>query len=192
MTSNDVVVRVVEALERQGISYMLVGSYSSNAYGIARSTQDADFVLQADDRPMTPLFAALSPLLRFDPQMRLETVTMTSRWVGQDERTGFKVELFLVTGDPHDAERFARRHRQPFLGTTAFLPTAEDVVVQKLRWFHRGRRPKDRQDVVDVLSVQLGRLDLAYVRNWCDRHGSRGLLDQLLADVTAAVGPEVP
>ena len=37
---------VIEALEACGIPYMLVGSYSSNSYGVPCSTQDADFVIE--------------------------------------------------------------------------------------------------------------------------------------------------
>jgi hypothetical protein len=42
--NNEATVSVIDAFEACGIPYMLVGSYASNAYGIARSTQDADFV----------------------------------------------------------------------------------------------------------------------------------------------------
>lgn len=180
--SNNIVLNVIAELERLALPYMLVGSYSSNAFGIARSTQDADFVIEAADRSITPLFAALASVLTFDPQMRLESVTMTSRWVGQDPVSGFKVELFLTTGDPHDVERFGRRQRQPFLGTVAVLPTPEDVVVQKLRWFGRAGRAKDLEDVRNVLAVQVGRLDLDYVRRWCDQHGTRDLFERALVE----------
>ena len=47
--NNEATLSVIEALEACGIQYMLVGSYSSNAYGIPRSTQDADFVIEPGD-----------------------------------------------------------------------------------------------------------------------------------------------
>ena len=37
---------VIDGLEAMGVDYMLVGSFSSNFYGIPRATQDADFVVQ--------------------------------------------------------------------------------------------------------------------------------------------------
>ncbi len=49
--NNEATVPVIEALEACEIPYMLVGSYSSNAYGIARSTQDADFVIELARSP---------------------------------------------------------------------------------------------------------------------------------------------
>jgi hypothetical protein len=46
MSAGEAVLTVIEALEACGITYILVGSYSTNAYGIPRSTQDADFVIE--------------------------------------------------------------------------------------------------------------------------------------------------
>src|SRR5688500_10240005 len=105
---------------------MIVGSYSSNAYGIARSTQDADFVIETGDHSLSPLFELLRDDLHFDPQLTMETVTMTYRYVGRHPQSGFKVELFLTTHDSHDRERFHRRRRHPFLDSMVYLPTPED------------------------------------------------------------------
>ena len=38
MTAADCVIAVAAALDRLGIPFMVVGSFSSNVYGIARST----------------------------------------------------------------------------------------------------------------------------------------------------------
>ena len=188
MTSNDLVMKVVLALEGAGIPYMLVGSYSSNAFGIPRATNDADFVIETGDRPLAPLFDALQPDVQFDPQMQVEMVTMTYRYVGRHANTGFKIELFLVSDDPHDQARFGRRQSQPFLNGRAVLPTPEDVVVQKLRWAARAGRDKDRQDAMNVLAVQAAHLDLQYVRDWSDKLGIRQLLDDLLNDIATRAG----
>jgi hypothetical protein len=42
---NEATARVVDALERLGMEYFLAGSFSSNYYGIPRTTRDADFVI---------------------------------------------------------------------------------------------------------------------------------------------------
>jgi hypothetical protein len=44
----------------------------------------------------------------------------------------------------------------------------------------RANRQKDREDVFMVLATQRGRLDEAYMREWCDRHGTRPVLDEML------------
>jgi hypothetical protein len=183
VTANEIMFRVVDALERANVPHMLVGSYSSNAYGIPRSTQDADFVIELGSNSPDVLADLLRPDLRIDPQLHFETVTGSPRYIATHAASGFTVELFLLTDDPHNRERFARRHRVEIYGRPLWLPTAEDVVVQKLRWYVRAKRSKDIDDVRNVLAVQKGRLDLPYVRAWCDQHGSRAILEDLLAQV---------
>ena len=46
MSIDDVALRVVDALNSGKIPFMLVGGFSSNYYGVPRSTKDADFVVQ--------------------------------------------------------------------------------------------------------------------------------------------------
>lgn len=46
MTSDEAVIAVVDALDSLSIPYMVVGSFSTNLYGLPRSTKDADFVVQ--------------------------------------------------------------------------------------------------------------------------------------------------
>lgn len=43
---NEATARIVEALEKLGVDYLLAGSFSSNFYGISRSTKDADVVAE--------------------------------------------------------------------------------------------------------------------------------------------------
>ena len=61
------------------------------------------------------------------------------------------------------------------LGAETRIPTAEDVVIQKVRW----GRLKDLADALNVLAVQGGRLDFAYIERWCRAHGTLERLDEL-------------
>jgi len=56
------------------------------------------------------------------------------------------------------------------------VATAEDVVVQKLRWAKSGGRSKDFDDVVNVIRRKGGRLDSEYIEKWCRKHGTLDLL----------------
>lgn len=185
MTSRDIVLQVIAALDARQIPYMLVGSFSSNLYGIPRSTKDADLVLQLGDEPISQLMPLLGSEFHLDQQMSFETATFTSRFVIQHPRSAFTVELFLLSSDPHDQERFRRRRQMPFADSSAWLPSAEDVIITKLRWSRSGKRSKDVDDVMNVLAVQQGKLDLAYIRRWCDTHGTRELLEELLTKLPA-------
>jgi hypothetical protein len=92
------------------------------------------------------------------------------------------VEFFEMFDDPFVAEEFRRRQRVfvPMLELETWLPTPEDVVVQKLRW----GRNKDLDDARDILAVQgTESLDMAYIENWCAQHGTTGRLHEALAGI---------
>ena len=152
MTVNDVMLRVVDALERAGIPHMLVGSFSSNLHGIPRSTEDVDFVVEMD----TPLTADFCRMLGedFEPERQLtfETNTGTQRQEFRVNGTDFKVELFRLSDDPFDRQRFQRRQLYETANRRAYFATPEDVIVMKLRW----ARAKDKDDVVMQRGAWIG------------------------------------
>lgn len=175
MTNVEKTAIVVDALNSLDIPYMLTGSLASNLYGIVRATKDADFVVQVDAAGITRIAAQLTEHFTLDPQASFETVTMTYRYVLLSRDGDLKVELFLLSDEPYDQERFRRRTRGIFSGRPAWVPTAEDVILAKLKW----KRRKDLDDVRHVLSVQAGKLDEAYLDDWSERRSSRALLDEL-------------
>jgi hypothetical protein len=179
MTGDDAAFAVLDALEAAGIPYMLVGSYSTNAYGVPRATQDADIVIELGSHSIWELVNRLGPEFHFDPQMTFETVTMTRRHTLQVVGMRFKIELFHLSDDLHDQERFRRRRRFQLPDRQVVLPTVEDVLVTKLRWTVEGKRTKDWEDIRDVITVQGHRIDWDYVYRWAEQHGTRATLDEI-------------
>ena len=78
--------------------------------------------------------------------------------------------------DRHDCERFARRCVVQVLGRSVSVPTAEDVIINKLRWWKLAGRGKDSDDARNVMAVQRAVLDRDYLHRWCRE---LDLLDQL-------------
>jgi hypothetical protein len=183
MSNDELTLQVIDALTGADVPYMLVGSLSSNYYGVVRATKDADFVIELGDRRFSEITERLGPHFRVEPQMSFETVTMTTRRILTVVDNQFQIELFSLSDDEHDRERFRRRRRLNYLGRSIWLPTAEDVIITKLTWLFRNPRGKDRDDVRDVLAVQRDALDFAYIHSWCDRHGTRALLDEIRASI---------
>jgi hypothetical protein len=184
MNLYDLASRVVEALEAEGIPYMLVGALSSSVFGIPRATKDVDIVLQLLTRePLRRLEDRLAEVVKFDPQVTFETLTGSVRHIlTAKTRPPFIVELFELGSDPFVIERFSRRRAtwSHQLNRQVFLPTAEDVIVQKLRW----GRPKDLEDARDVLAVQTpGNLDMDYIKRWCGIHQTSEHLHAMLTEI---------
>lgn len=183
MTPKDGVLTLLETVEAAGMEYVIVGALASGAWGIPRSTKDADFVVACAGPELDAVLRKLPSSYSIDPQARMELFTGTLRWVLHLEGTPFEIEVFLLGADPHHAEIFVRKRRERILmiDREAWIPTAEDLVIQKLRWARR----KDLDDAQNILAVQGGAIDYAYIEAWCARHGT---LDRL-AEVRAAIPP---
>ena len=182
--SPETVVEVIRALNESGAPYILPGSLSRNLYATPRSTQDADFVVEMPPAELEKLFKRLSGFLRREPQMSFETVTGKPQHKFRHEPTKFIVEIFEARmDDPHERARFDRRKRGVVEGTPVLVPTAEDVIIQKLRWLKQIRRKKDREDVRDMLLHLRLDLDWPYLEHWTVKHGSASLLQEVRHEV---------
>jgi hypothetical protein len=182
-SGEDAVGILLDALNALCLEYMVVGSFSSNRYGVPRATKDADFVLRVVAAEREQLHAALSPAFKIDPQFSFEMVTGTWRQIIEVPEIPFTIELFELSSDAHDQSRFARRKKLTLLSRDAWLPTPEDVIIQKLRWSRGARRSKDFDDVVAVMAVQgEAKLDWSYIESWCDGHGTLDLLTEAKAE----------
>ena len=177
MKSSEAVCALLDALATAGIAHMITGGLVSNAYGILRSTQDADIVIQVEGAAFDIFERALPDTLRLDPQISFETITGSRRQIVTLRETPFRIELFFLSNDLHHQERFQRRvwKHLPDLEREAWIATAEDMVIQKVRW----NRDKDRDDARNILAVQGDALDSSYIERWCDAHGTRSRLEEL-------------
>lgn len=183
MMAEDIVLTVSDALNHARIPYMVVGAFVGIYYGITRTTEDADFLLQVHDLDLTSLRHSLGPAFSVDPQTGFESITLGIHYVASHKDSDFAVDLFLLRDDPHDQLSFSRRRLISFDRGQTFIPPPEDFVITKLRWFNRRHANKDIDDARNVLAVQQGHLDLAYIRHWCSQHGTLALLEETLQSI---------
>jgi hypothetical protein len=178
---------VVEALEALGIDYRLGGSVASSLYGVPRSTNDVDLVADVRLEHVEPLCARLRSRYYADPELLRMAVEAGSccNFIHLD--TVYKVDVFVRKRSPYDELAFSRSTRQRLAedsGAREFdVTTAEDIVLRKLAWYRGGGCVAQHQwrDVIGVLQVQRGRLDLDYLRRWGTELGVTDLLERALA-----------
>lgn len=181
MTPQEGVVTLLEMIETSGLEYVIVGALAYGAWGIPRSTKDADFVVGCAGPELDATLRKLPASFTIDPQARMELFTGTLRWILHLEGTPFEIEVFLLGSDPHHAEIFARKRREriPMIDRDAWIPTAEDLVIQKLRWARR----KDLDDALNILAVQGPAIDYAHLEKWCTLHGTLNRLHEVQAGI---------
>ncbi len=172
MTQFEAIVKIVSLCELESIAYMIVGSFSSNFFGIPRATKDADIVIQVSSEQKNRLLEKLPQEMELERQILFEMATNTIKTLIYIPSIAFEIELFDLSDDPFDQTRFDRRINIIFNNISIFLPTPEDVIIQKLRWYKNARRDKDLEDASHVYLVQKDNLDIDYIQKWLIQHGS--------------------
>src|SRR4029077_20245090 len=110
MTVPDVFRRVTAALDQAGIRYMLSGSFASAHYGVPRSTQDIDLVIEATPAELRPFVEALSGNEYYaDLDSALEAHQRQSTFNVIDLATGWKIHLIIRKSRAFSQEEFRRR-----------------------------------------------------------------------------------
>jgi hypothetical protein len=178
---------VADAFEYLKISYLVSGSMASTLYGVTRSTIDADLVADIHLDHVEPLVNALGEEFYADAEMIRDAVSHRSSFNLIHLTTMFKIDVFIQKERPFDRLQMTRRISRVFAtdpDKRAFISTAEDIILVKLEWFRRGGEISDRQwrDILGVLKVQAGRLDLDYMRKWAVELSVADLLARALKE----------
>jgi hypothetical protein len=173
---------LAKTLEKIGVVYWIGGSMASAIHGVPRSTQDVDFVAELKEEQVDDLASALESEFYIDREVVRRAVRSRRSFNVIHLGTMYKADVFVMGADGHAQAEKERRRIEP-LGPaphspTAYFCSAEDIVLQKLRWFRKGGGISDRQwsDLLSVLKVQANALDYDYLRHWAAEIGVDDLL----------------
>ena len=185
--SVSVLMLVVDIFERLQIPYLIGGSMASALYGVTRSTLDADMVADLHQEQVGALAKALGDDFYADEEMIHDAILHLSSFNLIHLKTMFKVDVFIRKERPFDRVQFERRVEQVFATNPeqkAFMATAEDIILAKLEWYRMGSEVSDRhwRDILGILKVQAGRLDLNYLSQWASELKVADLLQRALKE----------
>ncbi len=167
MSSPKVLRRITQALENAGIAYMLTGSFASARYGVPRSTQDIDLVIEATAAQLRTFVQSLPADEYYaDLDAALEAQRKESLFNVIDLATGWKIDLIIRKSRSFSREEFGRRRVVDLQGLGLFVATAEDVILAKLEWAKLGNSDRQIEDVVAILRLQSETLDRRYLERW--------------------------
>jgi hypothetical protein len=181
--------RILEVLDRLEVHYCIVGSVASSVHGAPRTTMDIDLVadLRVDQLP------ALAAQL--EGEFYADVETMEEAWKNGRGfnvihlASSYKIDIFPLGRDEYSQESFRRRRlaEAPSPGGEAIecsIATAEDTILNKLRWYRAGGEVSEVQwrDLRGILRVSGDQLDREYLHRWAARLNLADLLDRLLKE----------
>ncbi|HYI94111.1 MAG TPA: hypothetical protein VEX68_11245 [Bryobacteraceae bacterium] len=179
------VITVVEAFESLNIPYAIGGSVASSVRGIARATNDVDFIASLALRRVDQFAEKIRPDFYADEDHIRASLEHRRPFNVIHMPTAFKIDIFPATEAFHYAQL-----EQSTLATFGFfgeqltcrVVSSEDIVLAKLRWFNESGRRSEQQwrDVSAVLTASSTRLDREYLDQWAQKLGLSELLEKAI------------
>ena len=166
----NLLLQIVNAFGELKLPYMVIGAFALSAWGRPRATLDLDFIIQASEVPesLIGIFTALG--VRYDKEW--DRYNPMIRAFHKRFRSGRIPVDILLSRDNHDLAAFARRRKKRFEGRYLWFPSAEDLLIQKLKV----GRPQDFVDAAAIVERMGPGLDRKYIGGWARRLGIQGEL----------------
>jgi len=183
----DVMLLVAGVLERLGIPYCVCGSFVSSLHGEWRSTRDVDLLADIKGKHVKPFTEALQSDFYAEEEAILRAVKARRSFSVIHFETLYKIDIFVSKGTEFEKKQLERRELKnviPEQEMTAYVASAEDTILAKLAWYRLGNEVSDQQwrDILGVLKMRHGRLDLDYLRHWAAELNVSDLLVDALTD----------
>jgi hypothetical protein len=173
---------VTSVLEKEGIRYVLVGSFASSIHGRYRATADIDILTEIKSEQVHPLFEALRDSFYLDETTMRNAVTQGRSFNAIHFDSVFKVDFFVSGSDEFALSQFDRRESRRISpgSESVYVATVEDTILAKLRWYRTGQETSNNQwqDVVGMMRTSRSNLDLDYLHTWSNKLGLTDLLEK--------------
>jgi len=177
--------RIADSLETLGIRYLIGGSLASSLVGEPRSTNDVDFVVDLTSSRVDALVRLLSIDYHVDEATARAAARDHTSFSAVHRSGRIKADFFVLEEDRFSRGMMDRRRRvRVERDVDLFFYSAEDILLQKLRWFDLGGGLSERQwrDVLGIIKVQKETLDLDYLRKGAALLNVTSLLERALGE----------
>lgn len=173
--------RVVRALNRSRLHYMLTGALASSYYGRPRTTLDIDVIVAARQKNLPRLVNVLTKA-----NLKAEEKRLLAAW-----KSKCRIATVEDMKSPHTLDimftnQQLERNSGQIMGVPTYYQSAESLILAKLRMLKVTLQPDrsatDREDIKAILEAM--HIDLKTLRRRPRAEGTAKILDDLTSLLT--------
>jgi hypothetical protein len=174
---------VVEKLQQAGIDYVICGSIAASFYGVERSTQDVDIIINPTEEQLTKFLKLLDDAYYVSSDAALEARKQSTMFNIIDVENAWKADLIIRKKTAFYTEEFHRKRKEKLLGKDLYILSPEDTILSKLVWAKQSRSELQYRDVTTILEIQAGYLDMKYLSKWAKVLNAEDDLNKCLSQI---------
>lgn len=162
----NLLIEVVEALEKQRIPYMVSGSVAMTFYSVSRSTRDIDIVVHLQETDIEHLTQNLPNFYYHQESMRME-VKRAGMFNMIDHKTGFKIDFIILKQNEYGLIAFKRKQAFTDFGQKIWIIAIEDLILAKLQWIQTVYSDRQAEDIGQLLLNPI--VNYEYINFWIEK-----------------------
>lgn len=174
--------RLVAALQKAGIPYLVTGSVGSSLFGEPRATRDIDFIITPTEARLKAFVQDISSEYYVSPEAALEAFRNQTMFNVINAFTSWKADFIIRKDTAYEREKFQRRIRSVYRGLLIEVASPEDIILSKLSWAKATDSERQVRDAFGVVAVQGEALDKIYLRQWAKELGVEETLEKVLEE----------
>lgn len=182
MEQSDLLRYAIEVLEQMNLTYAIVGSFASGAYGEPRFTQDIDILVDLKDGQITE-FCNRFPDAEFyvSHSAVREAMRRRTQFNVIHPMSGNKIDFMMSRNDEWGCQQLARRQEVQILSDrSGYVASPEDVILGKMIYYREGGSEKHLRDITGVLAVSADRVDRDYIAQFAGQLGVTKIWEAIL------------
>ena len=174
---------ITSFLEKNRIPYMITGAWSAIYYSRPRASHDIDFVVELHQKNIKRVLSVFDKLSG-DFLVQVESIkeaiaNKKGMFSILHLPTMLKLDFWVLKSESFDRLRFSRRRKVKILNQFMEMASSEDTILQKLRWYKKGKIEKHLIDAAFVYQIQKKNLDNKYLQVWAKKLGLNKYFEEL-------------
>ncbi|MBW4643995.1 MAG: hypothetical protein KME23_13580 [Goleter apudmare HA4340-LM2] len=174
-----------QIFESTNIPYYVTGGVAASLHGEPRSTRDLDLVIAVQPEQINLLVETLEGAGYYCPAGAVEGLKQGSESILNITHTETiaNADLYITDDSAFAVSQMLRRQLIDLEGIPKFwVASAEDTILQKLRWGKGSQSEKQWRDVLGILKLQGEGLDYTYLTQWAESLDLVNVLSQAFTE----------